>query len=88
MEHTLGEKMPTTNDSIVYVVGKNYYFVTYGINIDLTWKELLEKAIVNRKEKYGSCIIIIEEPLGGKAFQFGNDDRTYIYEHGKTKGYA
>lgn len=84
----LSENLPTTPSSIIYVVGKNYYFVEYGMNIDLTWQELLAKAIVNRKAKYGSCIIIIEEPTSGKVFQFGNYDRKYIYEHGTSKGYA
>ena len=86
--YKLEGKIPTSCNSIVYVVGKNYYFVTYGQDIDMTWKELLEKSIVNKKAKYGSCIIIIEEPTSGKLFQFGNYDREFVYEHGNSKGYA
>jgi len=87
-KHELFEKVETLADSIIYVVGKNYYLTLYGIDIDLTWKELLDKAIINRKAKYGSCLIIVENPLSGQVYQFGNYDRNYVYTHGKSEGYA
>lgn len=88
-EYEIKEKVPTTTNSIIYVVGKNYYFMEYGLNIDITWQELIEKAVINNKLRHqGSCLIIIEEPLGGKVYQFGNYDRKYVYEHGNSKGYA
>lgn len=89
MEYQLNELVPTDDNCIVYVVGKNYYFISYGYsNEEMTWKELINKAVMNRKEKYGSCLIIIEKPLEGKVYQFGNYDRELVYEHGTTKGYA
>ena len=89
MDYQLNDLVPTSDSSIVYVVGKNYYFISYGYgNQPTTWKELLDKSVMNKKEKYGSCLIIIEEPLNGKAYQFGNYDRKVVYEHGSTKGYA
>lgn len=88
MTYDLCEKVPTTDNSIVYVVGMNYHFVSYGVHLDLTWKELLEKSIINRKEKHGSCLLVVIEPLNGHVFQFGNYDRDVVYDFGKTKGYA
>lgn len=88
MEYKLDDKIPASCNSIVYVFGRNYHLASYGDNEDTTFRELLDRAIMNRKEKYGSCFIIIEEPLNGKVFQFGNNDRTTIYEHGTVKGYA
>lgn len=88
MEYKLDDKIPASCNSIVYVFGRNYHLTSYGDNEEITFRELLDKAIMNKKEKYGSCFIIVEEPLQGKVFQFGNRDRKLIYEHGTTKGYA
>lgn len=74
--------------SIIYVIGKNAYLYMLGQNIDMTWKEIIDKAIINRKEKKGSMLIIIEQPLRGYVYQFGNYDRRNVYENGETRGYA
>lgn len=89
MEYKLKDKVPCTNNDIVYVMGVNNYLYLVAPSQDMTWKELLEKSIMNfKKRKYDSCIIIIENPLSGKVYQFGNYDRRLIYEHGRTNGYA
>ena len=88
IKYELTELVPITCNSIVYIVGKNYYKVIYGNIRETTWKDLIKDAVINQKEKYGSCIITIEEPLNGRVFQFGNHDRKYVYEHGYVLGYA
>lgn len=88
VRYELTELAPITCNSIIYIVGKNYYKVIYGCLSEISWKDLIKDAVTNKKEKYGSCLIIIEEPLNGKVFQFGNHDRKHVYEHGDVLGYA
>ena len=88
MEYKLDDKLPVSDISHIRVIGDNYYLIGTGYYEETTWAELLERALMDKKAKYGSCIIIIEEPLSGKVFSFGNHDRKFIYEHGTTRGYA
>ena len=78
----------TSGDCIVYVFGSNYHFVSYGDNSGSTFQSVIDKAIMDKKAKHGSCYIIVENPLKGEIYQFGNQDRKVVYEHGATKGYA
>lgn len=84
----LNEKLPVSDSSYICVIGDNYYLIGTGNYEEVTWKELIDRALMDKKARCGSCIIIIEEPLSGKVYQFGNYDRKFIYEHGTTKGYA
>lgn len=87
-KYKLDELLPITDNSILYVVGKNYHFYVCLPDYGTTWRDVLDKAIMNRKAARWSCLIIIENALNGKVYQFGNYDRKYVYEHGKTNGYA
>ena len=87
--YKLDDLIPNCNDDcIVYVFGSNYHFVSYGDNKDITFREIINKALMDKKAKYGSCYIIVEHALNGEIYQFGNYDRTLVYEHGNSKGYA
>ena len=87
--YELDELIPNCNDDcIVYVFGNNYHFVSYGDNNGTTFRKVIDKAVMDRKAKYGSCYIIVEHALKGEIYQFGNQDRKVVYEHGTTKGYA
>ena len=87
--YKLDDLIPHCNDDcIVYVFGSNYHFVSYGDNKDITFREIIDKALMNKKAKYGSCFIIVENAWKGEIYQFGNQDRKVVYEHGTTKGYA
>lgn len=88
MNYQLTDLVPCTDQDIIYIVGSNNYLYVISPSENTTWKELIEKSTMNYKVKHGSCIIIIESPSTGNAYQFGNYDRKYVYEHGKTKGYA
>lgn len=80
--------IPCDDNDIVYVVGKNAYYYIISPTNDMTWKELIEKCVINRKERRGAILIIVEHPLSGEIYQFGNCDRDFVYEHGKSNGYA
>ena len=88
MKHRLTELAPLTDNSVLKVVGGNYHLVISGTCGELTWQQIIDKARMNFKEKHGTCLIIIEEPLEGKVYSYGNYDLKYVYEHGNTKGYA
>ena len=64
------------------------YFTANDFHIwRLSFKELLERAGYDF-EDYSPAFILIEKALGGVIFSFGNYDRAFVYEHGKTQGYA
>lgn len=89
IKYKLTELAPITDNSIVKVIGDNYHLVMTGVGTtEITWNELMNKARMNFKNRYGTCLIIIEEPLGGTVYSFGNYDKKYVYEQGNTKGYA
>ena len=88
MNYKLKDLVPITDNSVVKIIGSNYHLVEYGKPTKITWRKLLDKARMNFKEKHGTCLIIIEEPLKGKVYSYGNYDLKYVYEHGNTKGYA
>lgn len=88
MNYKLKDLVPITDNSVVKIIGSNYHLVEYGKPTKITWRKLLDKARMNFKEKLGSCLIIIEEPMSGTVYSFGNYDLTTIYKQGTTKGYA
>lgn len=89
MKYEINELIPNCDgDCIVYVFGNNYHLVSYGDNNGLTFKYIIERALMDKKAKYGSCFILVQHARCGEIYQFGNYDRTYVYEHGKTLGYA
>ena len=89
MEYKLKDIVPCNSSSIIKVIGDNYHLVVIGGFDKLTtWKELIDKARMDFKNKRGTCLIIIEEPQGGTVYSYGNYDLTTIHEHGETKGYA
>lgn len=91
MKYELKDKIPFYLDqAIISVVGQNAYLYVFGMDCDseITWRELIEQSIINRRVPRGSLRIIVEEALGGVVYEFGNHDRRYIYECGKTYGYA
>lgn len=88
-KYKLKDKVPCTCNSIIKVIGQNYHLVVVGgFDKLITWQELLDKARMDNKNKYGTCLVIIEEPLNGIVYSYGNYDLTTIYEQGTTKGYA
>ena len=88
-EYKLKDIVPCNSSSIVKVIGDNYHLVVIGgFDKLVTWKELIDKARMNFKNKRGTCLIIIENPLSGTVYSYGNYDLKTIYEHGETKGYA
>lgn len=88
MKYRLTELAPITDNSVLKVVGSNYHLVINGTCGELTWQQIIDKARMNFKNKYGTCLIIIEEPTNGRVYSYGNYDLKYVYEHGNTKGYA
>lgn len=88
MNYKLKDLVPITDNSVVKIIGSNYHLVEYGKPTKITWRKLLDKARMNFKEKHGTCLIIIEEPMTGRVYSYGNYDLKYVYEHGNTKGYA
>ena len=88
-EYKLKDRVPCGSSSIIKVIGDNYYLVVVGdCNEITTWRELIDKARMDFRNKHGTCLIIIEEPMSGTVYSYGNYDLTTIYEHGETKGYA
>ena len=89
MEYKLEDLIPNCDDDcIVYVFGNNYHLISYGDNKGITFKTIIDKALMDRKTQYGSCFIMVQHARYGKIYQFGNYDRKLVYEHGETKGYA
>lgn len=88
--YKLNELVPCDNNCIISVVGKNNYLYMVAPEKDITWKKLIEKSVMNFKERKHccSCKIIIERPTNGIVYEFGNYDKTYIYQQGETYGYA
>jgi hypothetical protein len=89
MEYKLKDIVPCNESSIIKVIGDNYYLVASGGYCEeTTWKELIDKARMDFRNKHGTCLIIIENPMSGTVYSYGNYNLTTIYEHGETKGYA
>ena len=88
MKYRLTELAPITDNSVLKVIGSNYHLVICGTLGELTWQQIIDKARMNFKEKHGACLIIIEEPMTGRVYSYGNYDLKYVYEQGNTKGYA
>lgn len=88
-EYKLKDRVPCNESSIIKVIGDNYHLVVIGGYEEIiTWQELLTKARMDFRKKHGTCFIIIEEPMSGTVYSYGNYDLTTIYEHGSTNGYA
>lgn len=86
-KYGLNDKVCCDEECIVYVCGEDISLKVVAPKEPITWEELITKARFNfivPKPIY----IIIERPMYGTIFQFGNYDNEYIYEHGKTNGYA
>ena len=88
-KYELTDFVPMNDMSMITIIGfLGIHYKTLGNNEGATtWKELLLQA------KYDfECpvpvMIIIEQPLQGNIYQFGNSDNTYVYDHGNTFGYA
>ena len=89
MEYKLKDLVPCNSSSIIKVIGDNYHLVVIGGFDELiTWKELIDKARMDFKNKRGTCLIIIENPMSGTVYSYGNYDLSTIHEHGTTNGYA
>lgn len=87
-EYKLKDRVPCNSSSIIKVIGDNYHLVVIGGFDELiTWKELIDKARMDFRNKRGTCLIIIEYPLNGFVFYY-DDDLKMIYEHGSTNGYC
>lgn len=87
-KYELKDRVPCDDQDIISVIGDNYHLYLIGPD-EMTWKDLIEKSVMNyRVRHFGTCRIIIEGPLGSKVYVFGNYDRKYVYENGRVDGYA
>lgn len=89
IKYTLDQTIPVTVDIVMVIEGNLCTHLTIDERIrPITFKKLFKMAHVDYKRKYCQVHIIAESPLAGAVYHFGNYDNKFIYEYGRTEGYA